>query len=271
MSIPRFAIQRPVMMAMISAVVILLGGISLTRLPVDLLPDVSQPTVTVNVSYPGVGPLEMEELVTRPLEGALSAVSGLQQITSQSSEGRSQVRLNFTWGMDLNEAMNDMRTRLDRVRNRLPEDADPPTMFKFDPNQQPIMGIGVEGNYDRVTLREIAENVLSQRFERIAGVAQIQINGGLRRQIHVELTREKIMALDLSVDRVVNTLRSENQNIPIGEVYQGDRSLLLRSQGQFQDLEQIRNLVVLTKAGVPVYIKDIAEVVDSTEDLRSIL
>src|SRR4029078_1774194 len=116
------------------------------------------------------------------------------------------------------------------------------------------MGIGVEGNYDRVTLREIAENVLSQRFERVAGVAQVQINGGLRRQIHVELTREKIMALDLSVDRVVNTLRLENQNIPIGEINQGDRTYLLRSQGQFQNLDEIRNLVVPTKtraAGCP--------------------
>ena len=271
MSIPRMAIERPVTMFMISSIIILLGLISLTRLPVDLLPDISQPTVTVNVAYAGVGPLEMEELVTRPLEGALSATSGVEQITSQSSEGRSQVRLNFAWGMDLNEAMNDMRTRLDRVRNRLPEDADPPTMFKFDPNQQPIMGIGVEGNYDRVTLRELAENVLSQRFERVPGVAQVQINGGLRRQIHVELTREKITALDLSVDRVVNLLRSENQNIPIGEINQGDRTYLLRSQGQFQNLDEIRNLVVQTKAGVPVYLKDIAEVKDSTEDIRSIL
>jgi HAE1 family hydrophobic/amphiphilic exporter-1 len=260
-------------MFMISCIVILLGLISLTRLPVDLLPDVSQPTVTVNVGYPGVGPLEMEELVTRPLEGALSATSGVEQITSQSSEGRSQVRLNFAWGMDLNEAMNDMRTRLDRVRNRLPEDADPPTMFKFDPNQQPIMGIGVEatGNYDRVTLREVAENVLSQRFERVPGVAQVQINGGLRRQIHVELTREKIMALDLSVDRVVNILRTENQNIPIGEINQGDRTYLLRSSGQFQNLDEIRDLVVQTKTGVPVYLKDIADVKDSTEDIRSFL
>ena len=102
-------------------------------------------------------------------------------------------------------------------------------------------------------------------------MAQIQINGGLRRQIHVELTREKIMALDLSVDRVVNLLRTENPNIPIGEINQGDRTYLLRSQGQFQNLDEIRNLVVQTKNGVPVYLKDIAEVKDSTEDARSIL
>src|SRR6185436_10143342 len=124
MSIPRFAIERPVMMTMLSSIVILLGGISLTRLPVDLLPDISQPTVNVRVNYTNVGPLEMEELVTRPLEQQLSAVAGLEKIYSTSSEGNSNIQLNFTWGHDLNEAMDDIRTRIDRVRARLPEDAD---------------------------------------------------------------------------------------------------------------------------------------------------
>jgi hydrophobic/amphiphilic exporter-1 (mainly G- bacteria), HAE1 family len=195
-------------------------------------------------------------------------------MNSSSSEGNSQIRLNFTWGHDLNEAMDDIRTRVDRVRGRLPEDADPPTMFKFDSNSQPIMGLGVEssdGSLDRVGLRELAEQVLSTRLERVPGVAAVTVNGGLRRQIHVELSREKTTALDLSVDRIVQVLYTENQNVPIGEIYQGDRSYLLRSQGQFETLPQIANLVVMTRAGVPVYLKDIAEVKDTTEDNRSIL
>jgi HAE1 family hydrophobic/amphiphilic exporter-1 len=271
MSIPRFAIERPVMMAMISAIIVLLGAISLTRLPVDLLPDIQQPTVNVRMNYTGVGPLEMEELVTRPLEQALSAVAGLEMITSESREGSTQVRLSFAWGTDLGEAMDDIRTRLDRIRNRLPEDADPPTLYKFDPSQLPILRVAVEGNYDRVMLREMAENILSPRFERVVGVAAATADGGLRRQIRVELSKEKITALDLSVDRVVNILRTENQNIPIGEVYQGDRTLLLRSQGQFENLDDIRNLVVMTRQDVPVYVRDIAEVRDSTEDVRNFL
>jgi HAE1 family hydrophobic/amphiphilic exporter-1 len=271
MSIPRTAIERPIMMAMISAIVILLGAISLTRLPVDLLPDIQQPTITVRVNYPGVGPLEIEELLTRPLEQALSATAGLEQINSSSQEGNANLRLNFAWSTDLNEAMNDMRTRIDRVRARLPEDADPPTIFKFDSNSSPIMGLGVEGNYDRVTLRELAENVLSPRLERTPGVASVTVNGGLRRQIHVELSKEKIQALDLSIDRVVNILRTENQNIPLGEIYRGDMTYLVRSQGQFSNLDQIRDLVVLTRTNVPVYLRDIAEVKDSTEDVRSVL
>src|SRR5687767_6517589 len=267
MSIPRFAIQRPIMMLMISSIIILIGGISLTRLPVDLLPDIAQPTVNVRVNYVGVGPLEMEELIVRPLEQQLSAVQGLELMNSSASEGNAQVSLNFVWGTDLNEAMNDIRTRIDRVRNRLPEDADPPVVQKFDPNSMPILGLALEstdGALDRVQLRELAENVLSPRIERVNGVAAVTVGGGLRRQIHVDLSREKITALDLSVDRVVNVLKTENENIPIGEVYQGDRALPLRSQGQFENLEQIRNLVVLTKAGIPVYVRDIADVVDST-------
>ncbi len=274
MSIPRFAIQRPVMMTMISSIIILIGGISLSRLPVDLLPDISQPTVSVRVNYTGVGPLEMEELIVRPLEQQLSAVSGLEQMNSSSNEGNANIQLNFTWGTDLSEAMNDIRTRIDRVRGRLPEDADPPIIQKFDSNAAPIMGLAVEstdGTMDRVQLRELAENILSPRFERVPGVAAVTVGGGLRRQVHVDLSREKITALDLSVDRVVSVLRNENQNIPIGEVYQGDRALLLRSQGQYQNLDQIANTVVLTKNGVPVYLKDIAEVKDSTEDIRSVL
>src|SRR5918992_935436 len=148
MSIPRLAIERPVTMFMISGVIILLGAISLSRLPVDLMPDTQMPTITVRVGYSGVGPLEMEELVTRPIEQAVSAVAGLERVESTSQEGSSVVRLNFVWGSDLNEAADEVRTRVDRVRGRLPEDADPATIFKFDSNSMPILGIGVEGDYD---------------------------------------------------------------------------------------------------------------------------
>ena len=269
MSIPRTAIHRPVTMFMICGVVILLGAMSLARLPVDLMPDITYPSLTVRVSYPGVGPLEMEELVTRPIEQAVSATSGVERIESTSSEGSSRVSLSFAWGTDLNEAADDVRNRLDRVRGRLPEEADPPVMFKFDANASPIMSVGVEGDFDRVTLREMAENDLSPRLERVPGVASVSVEGGLRRQIHVELSKEKITALELPVNRVIQLLRSENQNTPLGEIDEGDRTYLLRSQGQFENLGEIQNLVVMTRAGVPVYLRDIAEVKDATEDLRS--
>jgi HAE1 family hydrophobic/amphiphilic exporter-1 len=269
MSIPRTAIERPVTMFMTSGVIVLLGVMSLTRLPVDLLPDITYPSITVRVGYGGVGPSEIEELVVRPLEQQLAAVPGLEQINSTASEGSGSVRLSFAWGTNLSEAADEVRTRVDRVRGRLPQEADPASIQKFDSAASPIMGIGVEGNYDRVTLREIAENDLIPRLERVEGVAAATVQGGLRRQIHVELSKEKITALDLSVDRVITTLRTENQNVPLGEVDEGDTTYLLRSQGQFQSLEQIKDLVVLTKGGVPIYLRDIAEVRDTTEDLRS--
>ncbi|MEO7132932.1 MAG: efflux RND transporter permease subunit [Vicinamibacterales bacterium] len=271
MSIPKIAIERPVTMFMISMVIILLGGISLTRLPVDLMPDTQMPTITVRVNYAGVGPLEMEELVTRPIEQAVSAVAGLDRVDSTSSEGSANIRMNFLWGTDLSEAADEVRTRLDRVRGRMPEDADPPTVFKFDSTAMPIMGIGVEGDFDPVTLREIAQNDLSPRLERVAGVAAVTINGGLRRQIHVDLSREKITALNLTPERVISILRTENQNIPLGEINDSDRTLLLRSPGQFTNIDEIKKIVVMTREGVPVYMRDIADVTDATEDRRSFM
>ena len=269
MSIPRLAIHRPVTMFMLAGVIILIGWMSFLRLPVDLMPDVSFPSITVRVGYPGVGPLEIEELVTRPLEQAMGAVAGLERLESTSAEGSSRVTMNFAWGTDLNEAADDVRNRLDRVRGRLPEDAEAPVMFKFDSNAIPIMGVGVEGDFDRVRLREIAEHDLSPRMERVPGVAAVTVEGGLRRQVHVELSKEKITALELPVDRIINLLRTENQNIPLGEIDEGDRTYLVRSQGQFENLDEIRNLVVMSRAGVPVYLRDIAAVTDSTEDFRA--
>jgi HAE1 family hydrophobic/amphiphilic exporter-1 len=271
MSIPRFAIERPVTMFMLSAVIVLLGAISLTRLPVDLMPEFTAPTISINVGYNGVGPLEMEQLITRPIEQAVGAVAGVETISSNSSEGRSNVRINFAWGTDMNEALDDVRTRIDRVRGRMPEDAEQIQIFKADSNAQAIMQLAVEGDFDPVTLREIAQNDLTTRLERVPGVAAVTVNGGLRRQIHVELSKEKITALNLSVDRIVQTLRQENQNTPLGEVSQGDATYLVRSQGEFTNLDDIRNLVVLTRDGVPIYLRDIAEVLDSTEDRRQFM
>jgi len=271
MSIPRLAIHRPVTMFMLSAVITLLGFISLTRLPVDLMPEFQQPTLNIRTSYAGVGPLEMEELITRPIEQAVGAVPGLTRIESSSSEGNSQVQLNFEWGSDLAESADEVRTRMDRIRARLPEDADPPTIQKFDPSQLPVAQIGIEGDYDPVTLREIAQNEIAPRFERIDGVAAVNVNGGLRRQIHVDLSKEKITALNLSVNQVVTSLRQENQNTPLGEIYQGDSTYLVRSQGQFRSVEDIRNLVVMTRQNVPVYLKDIADVQDTTEQRRQFM
>ena len=271
MSLPRTAVRRPVTMTMISVVIILLGAVALVRLPVDLMPDVTFPSLSLTVSYPDVGPLEMEELVTRPLEQAVSAIAGLEEVTSTSQEGSSQIRLSFGWGTDLNEAADDLRSRIDRMRNRLPEDSEPPVIFKFDAANAPIMFLGLEGDAEPVALRETAENDLGPRLERVPGVATVTVRGGLRRQIRVELARDKITALDLSVNDIITLLQIENRNVPIGELDDGDMTYLLRSPGQFSSLEDIRNIVVMTRGGIPVYMRDIAEVTDGTEDQEELV
>ena len=271
MSVPRFAVSRPVTMFMVSIVIVLLGAISLFRLPVDLLPEIEYPALTISVTYEGVGPLEIEELVTRPIEQAVSAVSGLDQLTSTSSEGQSTVQLGFTWSTDLSEAVEDVRSRLDLVRNGLPEDASAPTIFKFSGDALPILFLGVDGNFDPVTLREIAENDVAPRLERVPGIAVVNVVGGQRREIRLELSREKIVAFNIAPDRVISVLRAANKNIPIGEINEGDTTYLVRSQGQFRNLEDIKRLVVTTRDGVPIYVRDVADVRDTTEDLRSIV
>ena len=271
MSLPRIAVRRPVTMSMISISIVLIGIVALSRLPVDLMPDVTFPSLTVTVSYPDVGPLEMEELVTRPLEQTVAAIAGLEEVVSTSQEGTSQIRLNFGWGTDLSEAADDLRSRLDRMRGRLPEDAEPPVIFKFDAANAPIMFLGLEGDLEPVALREMAENDLSPRLERVPGVATVTVRGGLRRQIRVELAKDKITALDLAVNEIIDLLRTENQNVPIGELDDGDMTYLLRSPGQFASLEDIRNVVVMTRGGVPVYMRDIAEVTDGTEDQEELV
>ena len=235
MSLARFAVRRPVTMSMISISIVLLGIVALSRLPVDLMPDVTFPSLTVTVEYEDVGPLEMEELVTRPLEQAVAAIAGLEEVVSTSQEGTSQVRLNFDWGTDLNEAAADLRSRLDRIRGRLPEDAEPPVVFKFDAANAPIMFLGLESDFAPVALREMAENDLSPRLERVPGVAAVTVRGGLRRQIRVELAKDKITALDLALNEIIDLLDTENRNVPIGELDERQHDLPAAESGAVRE------------------------------------
>ncbi len=270
MSVPRTAIQRPVSMFMLSAVVVLLGSISLVRLPVDLMPDVTYPTITVRVGYGGVGPAEIEQLIVRPLEQTLAAVPGLEQINSTASEGSGTVRLNFAWGTNLNEAADEIRTRIDRVRGRLPVESDPPNISKFDASASPIIEHRRRGRLrPRHAARDgrdghrAATRARGGRGGRDGLVAACagRSASSCRRRRSPPSTSPSTASSARSAPRT-RTCRS-------AKLLEGDTSYLLRSQGQFQSLEQIRDLVVQTKGGVPVYLRDIAEIKDTTEDLRS--
>ncbi|MDW8354975.1 MAG: efflux RND transporter permease subunit [Bryobacterales bacterium] len=269
MNLPQFSIRRPVTTLMLCLIAILLGAIAFIRIPVDLMPEVIYPTLSISATYPGVAPEEMENLVTRPLEEAFAAAPGVEEITSVSMEGQSFIRVSFSFGANLDEAANELRSRLDRRRATLPEDMEPPIIFKFDVSQFPIMFLSVAASdMDLKQLRHFVEKQVRYRLERVPGVAQFTVRGGLRREIHVKLDLKKLRALDLSVARVVDIIRQENLNRPVGPVREGRFELLLRTQGEFDNLEQIRNLVVTTRNGIPIHLRDVAAVEDAHEEER---
>ena len=267
MNLSTASIHRPVTVLMVCLVAILLGAVAFVNIPVDLMPEIVYPTISVRAEYEGVAPEEMETLVVRPLEEAFSAAPGVEKIYSSVYEGLCYVRVGFDYGVDIDEAANELRTRLDRRRRDLPEDMDPPTMYKYDSSQYPILYLTVSAdNMDAKELRHYVEKQLQYRLERVPGVAAFTVRGGLRREIHVDLDLKKLRALELSIPRIVQMLRQENMNRPVGPVEEGRFDVLLRTRGEFQSLEEIRNVVLTTRNSVPVHVRDIATVEDSHED-----
>ncbi len=267
MSLTTTSIQRPVATTMIFLIVIVMGFIGFRFLPVDLLPPIETAELNVQVTYPNVGPEEMELLVTEPLENALAVVANLERLTSRSSEGQSQVSLRFARGTDLAEASNDVREVLDRVRNTLPVDADPPRINKFNPDQLPVVMVAVRSDRDLMQLTTILERDIRQRFEQIPGVGSIDVWGGMNREIQIEVMRDRLLATGLTMDDVVQALRTESGTTPGGNVQRGISQLYVRSLGEYTNLEEISETVIRTVNGVPLRIGDIATVTEGRADL----
>ncbi|MEX1017868.1 MAG: efflux RND transporter permease subunit [Phycisphaeraceae bacterium] len=263
MRITNLSVGRPVFTVMVVLIVLILGGVSLTRLPIDLMPELTYPTLTVATNYENAAPEEMEELVTRPIEEAVAAVPGVEELTSVSAEGSSQVRVTFTWGTNLDESSNDIRDRLDRIANRLPDDADRPQLRKFDAAQFPILILGASSRLDPMELRELIDHQLKQRIERIPGVAALDIWGGLEREIQVNLDPGKIRALELPLDVVVQGIREANINVPAGTIERGRFDVTLRTPGEFTDLDELRATTVLEREGQPIRLGQVANVLDT--------
>jgi len=271
MRISRSAVRRPVFTIMVVLIAMLLGIVSLLRLPIDLMPDISYPTVSVSCTYENAGPQEIEELITRPIEEAMSAVPGVEEVSSISIEGRSTVRVKFTWGTDLDAAANDMRDRLDRVMVRLPEDADRPTLRKFDLASFPILILGASSKLDPVQTRQIIENQVKYRLERVPGVAAVDIWGGLEREIHVNLDPAKINALAIPLDKIIMHIREGNVNIPAGTVEKGNFEVTIRTPGEYTNLKQLEDTVVAIRQGVLIQLREIATVEDSWQKITRIV
>lgn len=251
--------------------VVILGGISLSRLPVDLMPDISYPTLNISTSYENASPEEIEELVTRPIEEAMSAVPGVEEVSSVSSEGRSSVRVTFAWGTDLDAAANDVRDRLDRVIPRMPEDADRPALRKFDPASFPILILGASSRLSPIQARRIIDDEIKYRLERVPGVAAMDVWGGLEREIHVDVDPEKLLALQIPLDHVVSRIREANITLPAGAIESGNLELTLRTPGEYTSLEQLRNTTIAVRNGFPVRLDEVATVLDRWERVRRIV
>jgi len=271
MNIARGPVERPILTFIIFLIIIILGLVSLSRISIDLMPEITYPTISVITEYGNVGPQEMEELITRPIEEALAAVQGVEEIISTSTEGRSLVRVSFDWGSDLDVAANDIRDRIDRVLRILPEDIERPMIRKFDLSAFPILIVGVSSNLDPLDLRQIMEDQVKYRLERVPGVAAVDIWGGLTREIHIDLKAAQLKALGLSTEAILNALNNENQNIPAGLYEKGNREVLIRTHGEFRSLAEIENTVITIRRGTPIQIRDVARVLDSWEEVRRLI
>ncbi len=266
------SIKRPVFITMVMVALVVVGLIAYSRLPVDLFPDMSTPVITVRVNYRGASPEVVEAKITNPIEKAVSPLAGVKSVTSTSSEGQSMVRVEYQMDYPVDKAVGEVRERVSWVQRQLPRDADDPFILRFDPSTMPFLWFAVadgSGKMSSIKLRGFVDEYLVPRLERVDGVAAVDVNGGRQRQVHVSLSLDRLQALGLSPQQVNAAIATENQDLPGGLIIDGNRELTLRTPGNFRNIEDIGNAVVVNKGGIAVRVRDIAEVRDSYREDRS--
>lgn len=270
MNIARWSVTKPVAVTMRILALVLLGAVCFTRLPVDLLPNVSLPTVVVNTDWPNVAAEEIEAQVTRPLERAVSSVPGLYEVSSSTSEGTSSVRIQLQWGTDVGQAAVDILQLVQRARRSFPTDPtlQNPVVFKFDPSQSPILVYGVSGDPDTIKLRTLLDNQIAPMIESANGVAAVNVTGGEQRNIVVEVNPDKLRARGLTLKQVSDAIARENLNIPAGIAKQSETEFIVRSTGLFTNLDEMKDVPVTTVGGRVVTIGDIAVIRDGSPEQR---
>jgi CzcA family heavy metal efflux pump len=282
-SFSSWSIRHPLGSLAIVSVIIVLGLFFFTSLSVDLLPQIVHPVVMAVVGYPGTDPEVMEETVTKVIESRMATTEDVVEITSSTQEGRANVRLRFDYGKDIDLALRDASTQLDRARGRLPQDVDPPMIFKFDPTQRPIVEIALYSDVvDPVQLRRWAEEEFINYFLTIPGVASVDVAGGLQREIHVILDKRRLEGYGLSVSQVIQAIRDENVDASGGRVLAGTREYASRTLGRFSSLDDIRDTRIQVQrtsgtftgsnpsSGIPdrIRLRDIADVQDTHREQR---
>jgi HAE1 family hydrophobic/amphiphilic exporter-1 len=265
------AIRRPVFTAMVMLALIVLGYFSYRRLPIDQFPTIDLPIVTVQTTYPGASASTVEREVTKRLEEAFNPVQEVKKITSISLEGVSQVIIEFQLTRNVDLAAQDVRSKIDGIRRDLPTDIDPPVVQKIDFGAMPIISLALSSpDVPMVKLTALADETIRRRLESVAGVGEMRISGGLKREVRVYLQPARMEALGIAVPQVEAALRTQNLDAPAGRVQLGAREQLVRVSGRIATPEQFNNVIIATRGGLTIRLADVARVEDATEEERSL-
>ena len=266
MSLYEGAVKRPIMTTLCFVAVAIFGLFSLSKLPVDLYPDIETNTIMVMTSYQGASASDIENNVTRPLENTLNSVENLKHITSKSSEGVSVITLEFEFGYDIDVLTNDVRDKLDMVTSALPDEVNTPIIFKFSTDMIPILMLSVQAEDSRPALYKILDDAVVNPLARVPGVGTVSIVGAPKREINIYCDPNKLDAYNLSIETISSIIGSENRNIPGGTFDVGSDTYSLRVEGEFDDPKEMENIIVGSHNGAAVYLRDVATVIDSIEE-----
>ncbi len=278
-----FVTRRPVAVVMFTLAVLLFGMVSLSRLPVTLLPDLSYPTLTVRTELEGAAPTEIETLLSKPIEESVGVIKNVRRVTSVSRAGTSDVTLEFNWGTQMDYAVLDVREKLDTLE--LPKEAARPIVLRFDPSTDPVIKLGLALTGEAAAraddaslkrLRRIAEDLVQKPLEAVSGVAAVKISGGLEDEVQVLVDLHKLAQQGLTMEQVGERLKAENVNLSGGRVEQGSSRYLVRTLNQFRDLQQMRDVILQTRPNPggdnrPVYLKDVAEVRSGYKEREAVI
>ncbi|TDF96793.1 efflux RND transporter permease subunit [Paenibacillus piri] len=268
MNLANFSVNRPVTIFMMMIALVIIGSIAAPLLPVDLYPNMEIPTANVSVNWPGASPGQVESQVTKRIEASMATIANVQSVSSTSRTGSSNVTVQFNFGTDISEATLTMRDRLDRVKRQLPTDADAPVVSRADPNSQPILNLALYSNsVDLITLRDLADNVVSPAVQRADGVASVGVTGGRVRQIQLLIDQNKLNQYGLTFNQVTSALSNDNQSTDAGLVYKGDQLVPLTIKGEFKSTAEIEKVRVSLSRGQSIPIGELGQVIDTYQEI----
>ncbi|OHD65204.1 MAG: hypothetical protein A2176_14210 [Spirochaetes bacterium RBG_13_51_14] len=272
MNIARLAIKRPIFITSIVMIILFTGFISITRLGVDLFPDVQFPYVIVQTTYTGSAPEEIENLISKPIEDEISSISGMKRVSSRNMESVSIIIAQFNLGVDVKYAEQQVKDKVSRIRRILPEDIDEPLVMRFDPADQPVARIALSAGLSPTDLYDLAKEEIKTNLQQVEGVASVQIIGGQRREIQVELDRNKLNAMKIPALAVATSIKNSGLNVPVGKHEKGTTEIVFRTVAQFKSLDQIANAVVNFSGDVgnAITVKSLGTVREGAEDKTSI-